>query len=311
MKIFDRSLVRKHRDRAADSFAAHDFLVREVAERLADRLDDVTRRFPVALDLGCHTGEMADTLRGRGGIETLVQCDLSPRMAARAAANGHPTVAADDEWLPFAPASFDLVLSNLSLHWVNDLPGTLIQVRRILKPDGLFLAAMFGAGTLAELRQALMEAELAEEGGVTPRVAPFADVKDLGGLLQRAGFALPVVDCDSIPVTYADPMRLLADLRGMGEGNAVAEQRKSLTRRATLLHAIAAYQSQFSGPDGRLPATFQVMTMTGWSPHPDLPKPANPGTASHHLSDILGGGAIGGGWGGGLAFGDHCLADKS
>ena len=311
MRIFDRSLVRKHRDRAAESFAAHDFLVREAAERLADRLDDVTRSFPVALDLGCHTGEMADTLSGRGGIETLVQCDLSPRMAARAAANGRPTLVADEEWLPFASASFDLVLSNLSLHWVNDLPGTLIQIRRILKPDGLFLASMFGAGTLGELRQSLMEAELAQEGGVSPRISPFADVKDLGALLQRAGFALPVVDCDSIPVTYADPMRLLADLRGMGEANAVAEQRKGLTRRGTLLHAIADYQTRFAGPDGRLPATFQVMTMTGWSPHPDQPKPARPGSATHHLSDILGGGDMGGGWGGGLGFGEICTADKS
>ncbi|MDO8607953.1 MAG: methyltransferase domain-containing protein [Phaeospirillum sp.] len=299
MKIFNRSLVRRHRDRAAEGFAAHDFLVREVAERLADRLDDVTRRFPVALDLGCHTGEMTDTLRGRGGIQALVQCDLSPRMAARAAANGNPTLAVDEEWLPFAPASFDLVISNLSLHWVNDLPGTLLQIRRILKPDGLFLAAILGAGTLPELRQSLMEAELAEEGGVSPRVSPFADVKDLGALLQRAGFALPVVDADTVAVTYADPMRLLADLRGMGETNAVAEQRKGLTRRATLLHAINAYQTRFAGPDGRLPATFQVMTLTGWAPHPDQPKPPPP----RHLQ---GGGPING-WNGG----GSCPADKS
>ena len=307
MKIFDRSLVRKHRDRAASGFAAHDFLVREVGERLADRLDDVTRRFPMALDLGCHTGEMAGILGGRGGVETLIQCDLSPRMAARAAANGRPTLAADEEWLPFAPASFDLVISNLSLHWVNDLPGTLVQIRRILKPDGLFLASVLGAGTLGELRQSLMEAELAEEGGVSPRVSPFADVKDLGALLQRGGFALPVVDTDTVSVTYADPMRLLADLRGMGESNAVAEQRKGLTRRATLLHAIAAYQSRFAGPDGRMPASFQVMTLTGWAPHPDQPKPLAPGSATHHLSDILGGGPVHG-WPSG---GDRCPADKS
>lgn len=306
MKIFDRSLVRKHRDRAASGFAAHDFLVREVGERLADRLDDVTRRFPMALDLGCHTGEMADILRGRGGIETLVQCDLSPEMAARAAGNGRPTLAADEEWLPFAPASFDLVISNLSLHWVNDLPGTLIQIRRILKPDGLFLASVLGAGTLDELRQSLMEAELAEEGGASPRVSPFADVKDLGALLQRGGFALPVVDADTVAVTYADPMRLLADLRGMGETNAVAEQRKGLTRRATLLHAISVYQSRFGSPDGRLPANFQVMTLTGWAPHPDQPKPLAPGSATHHLSEILGGGPVSG-WG----AGGHCPADKS
>jgi malonyl-ACP O-methyltransferase BioC len=269
MKIFDRSLVRKRRDRAAPGFAAHDFLVRETAERLADRLDDVTRTFPMALDLGCHTGEMAQTIGHRGGIETLVQCDLSPCMAAKAAANGRPTLVADEEWLPFAPASFDLVISNLSLHWVNDLPGALVQIRRILKPDGLFLASLFASGTLAELRSALLDAELAEEGGASPRVAPFADIKDLGGLLQRAGFHLPVTDGDTITVTYGDPMRLLADLRGMGESNAVAEQRKGLTRRATLLHALAGYQARFAQGDGRLPATFQVVTMTGWAPHPE------------------------------------------
>ena len=294
MRIFDRALVRKHRDRAAPLFAAHDFLLREVAERLADRLDDVTRRFPMALDLGCHTGEIAATLGGRGGIETLVQCDLSPEMATRAAKRGRPTLVADEEWLPFAPASFDLVISCLSLHWVNDLPGTLVQIRRALKPDGLFLAALFGAGTLAELRQSLLDAELAEENGASPRVSPFADVRDLGGLMQRAGFALPVVDADTITVSYADPMRLLADLRGMGEANAVAEQRKGLTRRATLLHAIRTYQERFTGRDGRMPATFQVMTLTGWAPVPVQP---------HRDGVELGGGLAG--------CGDRTPADKS
>lgn len=289
IRIFDRSLLRKRRDRAAAGFAAHDFLVREVAERLADRLEDVTRRFPLALDLGCHTGEMADTLTGRGGIETLVQCDLSPAMAARAAGNGRPTLAADEEWLPFADASFDLVLSCLSLHWVNDLPGTLVQIRRILKPDGLFLCAMLGGDTLTQLRQSLTEAEIAEEGGLSPRVSPFADVRDLGSLLQRAGFALPVVDTDTITVAYADPMRLLADLRGMGETNAVAEQRKTLTRRATLLHALSRYQEAFANADGRVEASFQVMTMTAWTPHPSQQQPLAPGAGQTSLAQALNG----------------------
>lgn len=287
IRIFQRSLVRKRRDRAAAHFASHDFLVREVAERLADRLSDVTRSFPMALDLGCHTGEIADTLAGRGGIETLVQCDLSPRMAARAGANGHPAVAADEEWLPFADASFDLVISCLSLHWVNDLPGTLVQIRRVLKPDGLFLCAMLGGETLKELRQSLAEAEMAEEGGFSPRVSPFADVRDLGGLLQRAGFALPVVDSDAVDVAYADPMRLLADLRGMGETNAVAEQRKGLTRRATLLHALNRYQELFADDHGRVPATFQVLTMTAWTPHPSQQQPLPPGAGKASLAEAL------------------------
>ena len=289
IKIFDRSLLRKRRDRAASGFASHDFLLREAAERLADRLSDVTRRFPFALDLGCHTGELADTLDGRGGIQTLVQCDLSPQMVDQAAANGHPTLCADEEWLPFADHSFDLVLSCLSLHWVNDLPGTLVQIRRILKPDGLFLAVMLGGQTLRELRACLTEAEIEQEGGLSPRVSPFADVRDLGGLMQRAGFALPVVDADQIHVSYGDPMRLLADLRGMGESNAVAAQRRGMMRRNTLLHALTLYQSKFAGSDGRLPATFELLCLTGWSPDPSQPNPLAPGSASLSLADALNG----------------------
>jgi len=277
MEIFDRNAVRRHRDRAARGFAAHDFLVREVADRLADRLDDVARVFPLALDLGCHTGELAQVLGRRGGIRTLVQCDLSPRMAARAAANGHPTLCADEERLPFAPGTFDLVLSCLSLHWVNDLPGALIQIRRALKPDGLFVAALAGLGTLEELRQAFAQAELAEEGGASPRVSPFADLRDLGALLTRAGFVLPVAETETITISYADPMRLFADLRGMGETNAVAARRKRLTRRATLLRALHAYQEAQGDPDGRLPASVEVVTLTAWAPSgPPAPSAAQP-----------------------------------
>ena len=293
VSIFDRPLLRKRRDRAAAAFAAHDFLVREVAERLADRLNDVTRSFPVALDLGCHTGELADTLDGRGGIETLIQADLSPAMATKAAANGRPSLAADEEWLPFADNSFDLVLSCLSLHWVNDLPGALVQIRRVLKPDGLFLAAMLGGETLAELRQCLSEAELAEEGGVSPRVSPMTDVRDMGRLMQRAGFALPVADADSVSVSYGDPMRLLADLRGMGETNAVALRRKTLTRRATLLHALGLYQTRFAAADGRIPVEFHLVNVTGWKPHPSQPQPLVPGSGHVSLSDVLSGGCGG------------------
>ncbi|MGE5547085.1 MAG: methyltransferase domain-containing protein [Solirubrobacterales bacterium] len=288
-RIFDRALVRKRRDRAAANFASHDFLVREAAERIADRLLDVTRTFPVALDLGCHTGELAATLMGRGGIQTLVQADLSPAMAGRAAANGHPSLAADEEWLPFADASFDLVMSVLSLHWVNDLPGALVQIRRVLKPDGLFVGALLGGETLKELRQALSEAEIAEEGGLSPRVSPFADVPDVGRLLQRAGFTLPVADSETLTVRYGDPMRLMADLRGMGETNAVADQRKGLTRRATLFQALSRYAALFLGEDGRMPATFQIVTMTGWAPHPSQPQPLKPGSATQSLAAALNG----------------------
>jgi NADH dehydrogenase [ubiquinone] 1 alpha subcomplex assembly factor 5 len=289
VRVFDRTLVRKRRDRAAPGFADHDFLVREAAERLADRLEDVVRRFPVALDLGCHTGILAEILGQRGGIETLVQCDLSPGMAAVAAGNTHPTLVADEEWLPFRPASFDLVLSCLSLHWVNDLPGTLAQIRRVLKPDGLLLAVMVGGDSLIELRRSLAHAEIEREGGLSPRVSPFADVRDLGRLLQRAGFSLPVADSDSVDLTYGESTRLLADLRGMGETNAVAEQRKGMTRRATLLAALDHYQKTFARPDGRLPVTVELLTMTGWAPHPSQPQPLKPGSATVSLVEALGG----------------------
>ncbi len=285
MYVFDRATVRRHRDRAAAGLEGHDFLLREVGERLADRLDDITRRFPVALDLGCHGGELGRLLNGRGGIETLVQCDLSPQMARRA---GALSLAADEEFLPFAGQCFDLIMSCLSLHWINDLPGALVQIRRALRPDGLFLAAMLGGNTLEELRAALAEAEIAGEGGLSPRVSPFADVRDAGDLLQRAGFALPVVDSDTITVSYGDPAGLMTDLRGMGETNAVAERRKSWTRRATLEAAADAYREMFGDPAGRVPATFHVITLTAWAPHPSQQKPLRPGSAKTRLAEALG-----------------------
>ncbi len=287
MNVFDRRLVRLHRDRAAAGFEAHDFLFREVGERLVDRLDDVTRTFPRALELGCRGGELAALLGERGGIEQLVQCDLSPAMARRAARNGRPTAVVDEEFLPFAPESFDLVLSNLSLHWVNDLPGCLHQIRRILKPDGLFLATMLGGGTLEELRAALLEAELAETGGVSPRVSPFAEPSEAGGLLQRAGFALPVVDLDALTVSYPDPFRLMHDLRGMGETNAVRARPSRFTRRATLLRAAADYQARYADGEGRLPATFRIIYLTAWAPHESQQKPLRPGSARARLADAL------------------------
>ncbi len=261
MFIFNRRTVRRHRDRAAASFGEHDFLITDVAEKLADRLDDIQRSFPVALDLGCHNGGLGRRLNGRGAIETLFACDLSQAMAATA---GPLATAADEEFLPFADDSFDLVLSNLSLHWVNDLPGALSQLKRVIKPGGLLLAAMLGGDTLKELRHALAAAEAACEGGLSPRVSPFADVRDGGNLLARAGFTGSVADSETITVSYQHPMGLLADLRGMGETNAVAKNRKGFTQRTTMMHAMAAYQETFGDEDGRIPATFQVIYLTGW-----------------------------------------------
>ncbi|HEX6119977.1 MAG TPA: methyltransferase domain-containing protein [Dongiaceae bacterium] len=286
-RIFDRRLLRARRSRTAHDLHAHDFLLREIAERLADRLSDISRTFPLALDLGARDGILARTLNCRGGIETLVQSDLSPANAKRARKAG-PVVVSDEETLPFKEQSLDAVLSNLTLHWVNDLPGALAQIRGSLKPDGLFLASLFGAGTLAELRTALMEAELAETGGASPRVSPFADLRDAAGLLQRAGFALPVADLDTVTVTYGDFFALLRDLRGMGEANALLDRLRRPTRRTLFARAAAIYQERFADVQGRLPATFQVLFLTGWAPHESQQQPARRGSGKTSLKDILG-----------------------
>ncbi len=285
MNVFDRDVVRRHRDRAAPRLDAHDFLLREVGERLVDRLDDIRRTFPLTLDLGCHSGQLSRLVGRRGGIKSLIHCDLSGAMAAIAPA---PALVADEEILPFGNREFDAVLSLLSLHWINDLPGALCQIRMALKPDGLFLAAMLGGDTLKELRRALMEAESAVEGGVSPRVSPFADVRDAGALLQRAGFALPVVDTEIIEVRYSDPFKLMADLRGMGESNAVRHRRKKFTRRATLLNAASRYVELFGDASG-IPATFQILYLTAWAPHPSQQQPLRPGSAANRLADVVGG----------------------
>lgn len=286
MTIFDRRLVRRHRARAA-RLGRRPRLLTEVAERLADRLDDVNRRFPLALELGCRDGALAGGLEGRGGIETLVQADLAPEMAQRAAGEGRPALAADEEFLPFGAETFDLVLSCLSLHWVNDLPGALLQIRHALKPDGLFLAALLGGETLKELRDTLLQAELEVEGGGSPRVSPFADLRDLGGLLQRAGFALPVADLDTITLDYAQPFDLMADLRALGETNAVVTRRSGWSRRETLLRAVALYAQQQGRADGTIPATFQVLYLTGWAPHESQQQPLRPGSARTRLAEAL------------------------
>ncbi len=282
--IFDRRTVRRHRDRAAAGLAGYDFLLREVADRLADCLPDIKRSFPTALDLGCHGGQLAEVLAGRGGIEWLLQCDLSPAMLAHASG---PRLAADEEALPFAEAQFDLIISVLSLHWVNDLPGTFAQISRALKPDGLFLAAMLGGGSLEELRQSLLAAEVEVMGGASPRVSPFVDPHDAGALLQRAGFALPVVDTDQIVLSYPDPFAMMAELRGLGESNAVAERHGHFTPRAVIQAAARHYYQNHGDGDGRIPATFQIITLSGWAPHESQQQPLARGSGQVPLSDAL------------------------
>ncbi len=288
MNVFERALVRHRRDRAAPRLGQADFLLREGAARLADRLFDVTRDFPLALDLGCHTGQLGTELHGHPKVGHLMQCDFSTGMACGAfAANAQPTFVADEEALPVAEGSLDLVVSNLSLHWVNDLPGAFTQIRRALKPDGLFLCTLFGGETLRELRVALMEAETEVAGGVTPRVSPFVDVRDAGNLLTRAGFALPVADADNVTVTYADMFKLMADLRAMAETNTVIERSRKPTRRAIFLRAAQIYTERFTNSAQRINTTFQLVTLTAWAPHHSQQKPLRPGSAKASLASAL------------------------
>ena len=254
--VFDRRAVRLHRDRAAASVPAVTDVLRDLAQRLLDRLDDTNRRFAHALDVGGR-GVVAPLLRARG-IET-VSCDLSAAMAAR---NGGLAVAADEEWLPFGPGSFDLIAASVSLHWVNDLPGALIQLRRALRPDGLLLASLPALGTLAELRTAFTATEAELLGGASPRVSPFPDLRDLAGLLQRAGFVLPVADVDEIVLSYADPLAALQELRAAGEANAVALRSRRTPPRALFPAALATLPEQ----EGRWNLTLRLASMTGWAP---------------------------------------------
>ena len=285
--LFDRRAWRAHRERAARlaqlGAGTADFLHAEIADRLVDRLDVVNREFAVALDLGARDGALARALAERRGTRLVVAAEPANRFLAGAPA---PRIAADPELLPFRDASFDLIASVLALHWTADLPGALVQLRRALKPDGVLLAAMLGGTTLVELRTALFEAELAEEGGVSPRVSPAIELADAAALLQRTGFALPVADSETITVTYPDMLALLRDLRGMGETNALAARRRGL-RRTTLARAALIYAERFGDKAGRIPASFEILFLCGWAPHSSQPQPLPRGSATARLADAL------------------------
>jgi SAM-dependent methyltransferase len=276
--IFDRKLLRARRARAARLDPAT-FLIERVADDLTGRLSAVLRKFDLAVDLGTPTDAVRRVLAGRVGAVVAVN-------PARVAGD-RLAVVADEEALPFRDGALDLVVSALALQFVNDLPGTLIQIRRALKPDGLLLAAMIGGESLTELRQAFAQAEAEVEGGLSPRVAPFADLRDLGALLQRAGFALPVTDVDRITVRYASPLALMHDLRRMGAGNVLAERRRTPLRRATLRRVMEIYAEQFGDSDGRVRATFEIVWLSGWAPHESQQQPLKPGSAKARLADAL------------------------
>jgi len=282
--LFDRALLRQRRRRAR-ALGPVTFLIDRVAEDMAERLSVVRRSFDAVVDLGTPTDAVRRAIVAIGAVDRVV---AAVPMAAAQAGERTPAVVADEEHLPFRDASLDLVVSGLALQFVNDLPGALVQIRHALKPDGLFVAALIGGDTLTELRQAFAAAEADVEGGASPRVAPFADVRSMGALLQRAGFALPVTDVDRVVVRYDSPLRLMHDLRRMGATNVLIERRRGGLRRQTLRRLVEVYAERFADPDGRLRASFDIVWLSGWAPHESQQQPLRPGSARMRLADALG-----------------------
>ncbi|NBN66026.1 class I SAM-dependent methyltransferase [Pannonibacter tanglangensis] len=284
MDLFDRTLLASRRRRAlAARTDGADFLLAAVVEDLADRLAAVTRVFDTAVDLGGHTGRLTAALRDSGRASQVLRADLflaDPGLPP-------PDFICDDALLPLRDGSIGLIASALSLQLVNDLPGALIQIRRALQPDGLFLGAVLGGDTLAELRDCLMRAELDVTGGAGPRVAPFADTRDLGALLQRAGFALPVTDTDRLTVRYDSLFGLMQDLKAMGGTSVLTERSRKPLPRAVFLRAAELYARDHADADGRIRATFQIVYLSGWAPHKSQQKPLKPGSAQMRLADAL------------------------
>ncbi len=285
IRLFDRSLLAA-RLRRAQRIGPATFLLDRVAEDFADRLAAVLRRFDRAADLGTPTPAVRVALAGSGAIGTMIA--VEPDLQAAEAPAAGLRVVADIEALPFAGGALDLVVSAFALQTVDDLPGVLIQIRRALRPDGLLLAALLGGDTLVELRESFAIAESELTGGVSPRVAPFPDLRDMGALLQRAGFALPVTDVDRVVVRYASPLALMADLRRMGATNPLVERRRIPLRRAVLARVLEVYAERFSDPDGKVRASFDIVWLSGWAPHESQQQPLRPGAATARLADALG-----------------------
>jgi SAM-dependent methyltransferase len=284
--IFDPRLLDARRRRALRrSEPGADFLLRATADDILDRLGAVKRRFALAVDVGSPTPYLADRLLASGQADRVIRMD---RVATALPGGDHPGIVGDAELFPFAPSSLDLVVSALTLQWTEDLPGALVQIRRALKPDGLFLAALLGGDTLSELRLSFAVAEAELTGGAAPRVGPFADLRPLGALLQRAGFALPVIDRDRHMVRYDSALDLMRDLRAMGATNALVERDRRPLRRAVLMRAVELYRERFTDDDSRVRATFDIVSLSGWAPHESQQQPLKPGSARQRLADALG-----------------------
>ena len=286
-QIFDRDKLRRRRQAFARNYADYDFLRARVSSDLETRVADTPRIFEALLELGGADGGLARALLAQNRAKSAVVSDTADLFLSAASANGLETIFADEEALPFGTERFDLVISPLTLHWVNDLPGALVQIRRVLKPDGLFLGALFGAGTLAELREVLSEAETELTGGLSPRLSPLPGLRDMAGLLQRAGFALPVADRDTVTVRYKTPETLLRDLKGMGERAAFVPGVTRPLPRRVLARAMDLYKERFSDPDGRVRATFEIVHLSGWAPAPGQPQPLKPGSAKASMADAV------------------------
>jgi len=282
--LFDRALLAQRRRRAC-ALGPVTFLIDRVAQDMTERLSAVRRTFDVVLDFGTPADAVRRAILAAGAVDRVIAA--VPTVATRAGERAS-IVVADEERLPFRDATLDLVVSGLALQFINDLPGALVQIRRALKPDGLFLAALIGGDTLTELRQAFAAAEAEVEGGVSPRVAPLADVRTMGALLQRAGFALPVTDVDRVVVRYDSPLRLMHDLRRMGATNVLIERRRGGLRRQTLKRLVEVYAERFADPGGRLRASFDIIWVSGWAPHESQQQPLRPGSAKARLADALG-----------------------
>ena len=287
-QFIDRRVWSQRRHRSAKTLTKTHPLHATFRDSLVARLGEVNRGFPNALVLGTGRGTFAKALRGNFGIDFLVQVDASTKMASEAArVSDAVTVVADEEALPFSEQCFNLAVGGLTLHWANDLVGALVQLRRCLVPDGLFMGAVFGGETLWELRSCLAAAEIEVAGGLSPRVAPMGEIRDLGGALQRAGFALPVADVDRMRIEYPDPVSLMHDLRGLGETNAMCDRGGGLTRKM-LARLVEIYGAEHAGEGGGVLATFEIIYLTGWAPHRSQPQPLRPGSAVSSLAEALG-----------------------
>ena len=279
MKIFDRKILRNNRNKIADNWQNYNFIKQEAAFRIAELISDITKNFPRTLDIGCHKKELSASLQKTGKIETIISSDIAENM--------HPQIVCDEEFLPFKPDTFDLITSGLSLHHVNDLVGSLIQINNILKPDGFFAGLLFGTNTLKELRESITAASAKYNFPLSPRISPFLEIRDAGSLMQRSGFTLPVITSETILVKYDNPLKLMNDLRGMGESNILVQRSRNFMTKSHLSAIMDYYQSNFSGADNTIEASFEFITITGWKSHISQQKPAKRGSATVNLNKVF------------------------